>query len=272
MKRFVSVLLAFLFCCFFLAAPAALADVSHVKENLRASSDYLVFSPEYSTKRGTWELWVMAYRIECGCPDYEQDKCVSASLLSMKNLASSAGTLSALLGMNYTLEDMMDLEYVGVRYYMFNDFEYAKPCYLANPGGEHTELSPIQSIELMETREDQTISLWSEGSNPSFMTLCQLWLYASRFNQIPSQVTKTFGMDPAKNQTLYSKKVSDYCSNQEKLQSYCNTLIPVVDSVSSSDKDKPHFGTDIYYKKGPVLFCVSPFKKGLSVRFNMKAK
>ncbi len=270
MKRLVSALLAVLFCCSFFAVSPACADISHAKENLYAQSDYLVFSPEYSSARGNWELWVLAYKAgtsnRSGAANDELDKCVSASRLSLKNPAAAANTISTLIGQSYWLEDMMDFD--DVRYYSFAG--YGKKCYLASPGGELTSFSPVDSIEIMETRKDVTIALESRGSDPAFMLLCQFWLYSGRFSQIPSSVTKTYGMDSEQTQKLYSSNVYDYCSNQDKLQRYCDSLIPAVSSVSTKDRDKPHFMTDIYYRKGSTELCVSPMTDGLYVRLRSK--
>ena len=62
MKRLVLILLTVV-CCAVCAAGPALADRKHVAENIYAQSDYLVFSPEYSTSGGTWEMWLMAYKL-----------------------------------------------------------------------------------------------------------------------------------------------------------------------------------------------------------------
>lgn len=260
-KRIISVLLAVFICCSVLAAVPAQADLSHVSENLGARCDYLVFSPEYSSSKGRWEMWLLAYRKSGSSPNDEKDQCVSASLLSMKNSASDANKIAALMGNSYEVEDMMD--YDGVRYLMF--YEFGKPCYLASPGGTLTTIAPLDALEFQEGRYDCTIYLSSRASNPGFMLLCQLWLYSGRFSQIPSSVTKRFGFDTNRIQSLYSGNPSDYCSNQEKLQRYCDSLIPVVSSVGSGDTDMRHSGTDIYYKKGGSELLVSPYTDGLAV-------
>ena len=265
MKRFVVVLLAVLFCCSIPAAGPARADIPHAAENMYAQADYLVFSPEYSDTRGRWEIWVLAYRTgagnHSGSADDELDQCVSASLLPRNNSGAAAGTISAYMGTSYELEDMMDME--GIRYYMYYDFW--KPCYLASPGGGLTSLAKIDMLEIHETRENQRILIGAKSYSPSFALLCQFWLYAGRFNQMPSSVTKTYGMDPEQSQPAYSNNVSDYCSNQEQLQRYCDSLIPAVNYVSSSDAAKPHSSTNIYYRKGGTEFCVSPSTDGIVI-------
>lgn len=261
MKRFVIVLLAVCFCCSVLSAGPARADVSHVSENLNAKCDYLVLSPEYSSSRGCWELWLLAYRKSGSSPDDEKDTCVSASLLSFKNPASAANKIATLSGSSYEEEDMM--EYDGVRYLMF--YELRKPCYLSSPGGTLTTVAPVNDFEFQEGRNDCTVYISSQSSSPGFMLLCQLWLYAGRFRQIPSSVVKTFGFDNKMSQSLYSNSVNDYCSNQEKLQRYCDSLIPVVTTVNSWDTDNKHSATDICYRKGNSTLTVCPLKDGLAI-------
>lgn len=267
MKRIALFLLLAVFCC---SAFSAGADTAHVAEDLYAQSDYIVLSPEYSESKGLWELWALAYRRAPGSGEdnTEKDRCVSASLLSMSNPAAAAGTLSVLLAWQYELEDMMEFD--GIRYYMFLDF--SKKCYLASPGGSLTTTSPVSVIEIHDTKQKKTVYMQAPGSDPAFMTLCQLWLYAGWYNQKPSSITKTYGMDPETEQPLYSNDVKDYCSNQDKLQQYCETLIPAVSYVSSGDTDKPHFSTDIYYRRGDTQVCVSPGMDSLVVLFTAGPK
>ena len=191
---------------------------------------------------------------------------MSESLLSLRNPASAASTISTFLGQPYELEDMMEI--AGIRYYMF--YDTLKKCYLAAPGGDLTEIAPVSSLEISDTREAQTMLLQSKGSRPSFMLLCQLWLYASRFNQKPTAVTKIYGFDTEKRQSLYSDNVSDYCSDQERLQRYCDTLIPAVSSISSSDTNQAHSMTYIDYRKGGMELRLSPETDGLSILFGTK--
>ena len=259
MKRFVVVLMAVFFCCSFLVAGPVKADVSHVSENLNARCDYLVFSPEYSSSKKCCEMWLLAYRRSGSTANCEKDKCVSASLLSLKSPRTAAGKVATLLEHSYELEDMMDSD--DVRYYMF--YEFRKPCYLASPGGSLTTVSPINTVEFQESSTDCILSFISNGSNPGFMLLCQLWLYSSRFSQIPVSVSKIYGINTEKKQSLYSNNASDYCSNQEKLQKYCDSLIPVVSSAGSGDTR--HSDTKIYYRKGGTVLLVSPWKEGLFV-------
>ena len=268
MKRILAGLMTFVCCFIVLAVHPASADTHHVSENLYAPSDYLIFSPEYSDSKGQWELWVLAYKTGksnySGKANYELDQCVSASLLSVNNPPAAAGTISALFGEPYYLEDMM--EEVGIRYYEFIDFH--KKCYLASPGGELTTVAPIETIEIQDTRESKRFLFESKGSRPGFMLLCQLWRFSSQFGQIPSEVTKTFGMDTPQRQTLYSNRASDYCSNQDKLQKYCDSLIPEVSYVSSGDTSRKLFASDVYYGRKNVLeLSVSPTMEGLNLIF-----
>ena len=268
MKRFFAGLMVFV-CCFavFEVRPAR-ADTYHVSENLYAASDYIVISPEYSDSKGQWELWVLSYKTgknnHSGQANYELDQCVSASLLSVNNPPAAAGTISALFGELYYLEDMMEFE--GIRYYEFMDFH--KKCYLASPGGELTTGAPIDMIEIQDAKESKSFLFESKGSNPGFMLLCQLWRFSGQFGQIPSEVTKTYGMDTPQKQTLYSTRASDYCSNQDKLQRYCDSLIPEVSYVSSGDTSRKLFSSDLYYGRKNVLeLCLSPTMDGLMLIF-----
>lgn len=261
MKRFVTILMAVFFCCVSLSVSVAQADTAHVPENLNAWCDYLVFSPEYSSSAGCWELWLLAYQKSGSTPDSEKDKCVSASRLSMSAPSADADRIAALMGNSYETEDMMADE--GIRYYMF--YEFSKPCYLVSPGGSLTTAAPINGLEFQEERNDCTVYLSSEGSSPGFMLLCQFWLYSGRYGQIPSVVIKKYGFDSEESQALYSTNPSDYCSNQEKLQRYCDSLIPVVSYTDSSSNDTSHSGTDIYYRKGGTTLHITPYTDGLAV-------
>ncbi len=254
MKKLMIILTAVLFGCSVLAAGSASADRAHAAENLYAAADYLVFSPEYSDTKGIWEMWVLAYQTgsgnHTGQPNDELDRCVSASLLPRSNSGAAAGTISALIGASYELEDMMDMD--GIRYYMY--YNLGRPSYLATPGGELTPQARIDMLEIHETRDNQRILVGAKCSNPSFALLCQLWLYAGRFSQKPSSVTKTSDYLTELEQPLYSGSVSDYCSNQEKLQQYCDSLMP---SGTGS--------TYVYYRKGGTVLNVSPSSDGIII-------
>ena len=261
MKRRMLVLLACMLCCSVLAARPAAADVRHGSENLNASCDYVIFSPEFSTARNTWEIWMLGYRSgnRAGSFNYEKDQCVSASLLSLKNPAAASGKIEKLTGTWRYTEDM--LSEAGIRYYMFSEF--GKPCYLAAPGGENTEVSPLESIEFQETWDSTSLLIGARGSMPGYMLLCQLWRNAGDFRQIPAAVTKTYGMDNVQTQSLYSYAISDYYTNEEQLRRYCDSLIPEVDYVSSSDTQQKHFSTDLYYRTGIAEMDLSPSRSGL---------
>lgn len=257
MKKLMIILAAVLFGCSVLAAGSASADRAHAAENLYVAADYLVFSPEYSDTKGIWEMWVLAYQTgsgnHTGLPNDELDRCVSASLLPRSNSGAAAGTISALIGASYELEDMMDMD--GIRYYMY--YNLGRPSYLATPGGELTPQARIDMLEIHETRDNQRILVGAKCSNPSFALLCQLWLYAGRFSQKPSSVTKTSDYLTELEQPLYSGSVSDYCSNQEKLQRYCDSLMPPSAGSSGS--------TYVYYRKGGTELNVSPSSDGIII-------
>ena len=267
MKRIALLLLAVLFSCSVLAANPAKADVPHVAENTSAQSDYVVFSPEYSDSKNIWEMWVLAYRTGSGnytgAANTELDQCVSASLLSTTNSGAAAGTISALISEPFVFEDMMDI--AGIRYYTY--YELWKPCYLAAPGGQNTTLAKINDIEIHETREDQRILLIAECDDPAYALLCQLWLYASEFQQVPSTIKKHYGEDTEEFAALYSSFASDFYSDQQKLQKYCDGLIPETDYYSSNETVSRHNGTTVHYSGGyrKTDFYVSPSTDSIAV-------
>ncbi len=265
MKHLAVLLAAAVICCLAFSVVPASADTLHAPEDMFAYSDYLVISPEYNSSSDIWELWIMSYRIgsanRTGTPDTGLDQCVSACRIPTNDPDEAAGRIGILLGQAYEVEDMLEME--DIRYYMF--YEFGKKCYLASPGGEFTTLSPVTEIEIHETRTTQRIFMRSYGTNPGFMLLCQLWQYSSRYGQIPVSVTKIYGFDDARPQSLYSGSSDDYCSNQEQLQRWCDSLIPETNSITSWDPVPLHGSTDIKYRKGGVEMCVGPCTDGLFI-------
>ncbi len=257
MKRFIcSILIIINFLSVSLSS--VIADTRHVKEDLYAISDYVVISPEYNNSKGCWEVWALAYKTGThnysGSANIEKDKCVSASIIPVGDPMSSLIILSTLLSDSYYMEDLMEIS--GQRYYEFAGF--SKKCYMSAPGSELTTIMPINTIEIYDKKNKQIIQFISDTSNPSFALLCQLWLYSSNYDQIPSSVTKTYGFDTIKRQTPYSNNVRDYCSNQNKLQKYCDSLIPSTSSISHLTSDNTHVQTEIQYNRGPIKLYIYP--------------
>lgn len=241
------------------------ADTYHVKEDLYAVSDYIVISPEYNNNKGCWELWALAYKAgsqnHSGYANTEKDKCVSSSIIPVNDIMISLTKLSTLLSDSFYMEDLMEVS--GQRYYKFE--KYPKRCYMSAPGGDLTTVLPINKIEIYDNQYKQTIQFFSDTSNSSFALLCQLWLYSSIYNQIPSSVTKTYGFDTNKSQALYSNNVKDYCSNQNKLQKYCDSLIPSASSFSHITSDDTHIQTEIQYNKGSIKLCINPGRDNMII-------
>lgn len=228
--------------CFVIAAAVLLACLpvlalgqpaagSGVSEDLNASADYLVFSPQYNGRTDQWEMWVYSFQTRSGKKDYQTDRCLSAVNLTNGSGSTAARKLESLLKVSYSYDNggpEASEKYGYMEYYIFRPKRI--PCYLDCGGGSNTDAAPVSSLSIVVMGQGSygyDLSLWTESGDFSstYLVYCQMQRIYQDYRQIPYSI---IGVDEYQEELRIHADPSLYASefsNADRLYSYCRDLV-----------------------------------------------